>query len=346
MAAVSVFSSLKASAASAKAQAGQQQGGQPSGFFSFLDQVSSGFDYLITHPLGALVNGVSAFAGLVTFNGRATRAALDRMMGWVQSNPIAALQGWTRRQIAAVMQQVVRLQDFMIKYVRITAHALESEFRAGLRSETKYRKLNDAAIRRYSHELVISLHQQIEREAVSGYRQGFNDRLSEITKVADFIASHNSLVSRLVRDLIAGTLDLASVNDPLARLALGFVMRHIIDRLGIDRIAGAWTADLLGPLLGQPRPRGLTDVIADMSARLGAVEQQWSQFYANGGAEVEQAGQEWRNITAPLADAALIAWLGQAAIDPVRWARELSGVLNPALNGIKEAAVTLFREVK
>jgi hypothetical protein len=319
------------------------KGSQPGGIIHDINHLASGFDYALSHPFSTVINDLRGMVGILTGNGAAVNASANRVMGWVQSTPIASLKAWVLRQLAKLRAELNADMLAMIKLYFLLNKVLTNYINRLVRSETHYRKLGDLAAEKYARNQVNALHHLIERESASAYRGQSGGRIELITRVTDLIANRNPVVRRLAGLLIGGALDLLSVDNPLARIALGFVMRHFIDRLGVDKVAGSFVSGLLDPLLGNPRPRDLPGVIRDVSSRLGALESQWGQFYANGGAEIEQAGHQWAAITGPVGDIALIAWLGQAALDPVAWARELSGAVEPVLTGAADAMHALLR---
>jgi len=135
---------------------------------------------------------------------------------------------------------------------------------------------------------------------------------------------------------------LLSVDDPIARITIGFLIKEVIDRLGIDKALGALIHNLLAPLLGQPVPHDLHDVIADLSARMIADETQWAQFFDDGGSQVEQAGKDWRNITGPVSSVAIVAFTAAAVADPSVWAKDIADTVGRVVNDVALNAVNLF----
>lgn len=322
----------------------QSKPGPQSPFMRWLDITGQGADWMMTHPFSDLANGISLFAGLVTGNGRATSDAAKRLVGWQINNPVASLKAWVTRQLNLVTQEIVQIQAYLLHYIYQTAQRLTKLFNQEIAIERARRIAGDRADERYTRQQVLALHQLIEREAAGAYRGGYAGRTDVISKLADYLASHDPVVRRLTGDLISGLLDLASIDDPVARLALGFVMKHIIGRLGVDKVAGDALSALVSPLLDHGRPHDLPGVIRDLSARLDALEGQQAQFWRDGGAEVEQAGAQWSAITSPLIDAALIGWLAQAVVAPQAWARELSGTVEPVMGAAQKAFTELVRE--
>lgn len=258
---------------------------------------------------------------------------------------IAALRRWTANQLAALRALVWRLYYQLLHLIHYSLRLAFDYTRRLVRIEALARRRAVAAAEAKARAEVRQLHQVIEREAASAYRQGLDARLSLIQHLAGMLARFNPEVRHLLADLVGGVLDLASVDDPLARLVLGFLMKQVIDRLGIDKAAGDLVSALLAPLLGDPKPHDLHDVVLDISKRLQAMEQQWSTFFADGGSQVEQAGEQWQQLQNPVLAAALLANFGAAAADPTGWARTVADVIGPVTDGILIGAADLIRKV-
>lgn len=334
--------------AAKKARQEQQAKGSNgnTGLLGYIDDVSHAADWIITHPFSSVINTLSAFAAAVTGNHAAFIKADGRLIGWAQANPISALKQWARNQLNALQAQLFKLQVFLLHYIYVSEQRILKLALSAVAHERSRRIAEIKRAEKLARREVAALHSAIEHEAASAYRAGFDGRLSDISRIVEYLAAHNSVTSRLVRDLAAGVLDLASVDDPLARLALGFLLRQLVDRLGVDRLAGAALSDLLSPLLGSPRPNSLPGVIRDVSDRLGALEAQQATFWEHGGSDVEQAGSLWAGITSPLADAAVLAWLAEGVADPVAWADQIADVFNPLLTGVKDVIVAGIREAE
>jgi hypothetical protein len=318
-------------------------GGIGGGLGGFMRAVTSGADYILIHPFQDFSNVISIFAGLVTGNHAAFVKGFQRLGGWTVGNPVAALRAWTRRQLASFARQVLALQKQLTELIYSQVRTLRRQMIARDRLERHRRIAGDRAAEQQARREIRALHQVIEREAAGAYSDGKRGRMSLISRILDHVASRNAIVRGLTRDIVSGLLDLLAVDNPVARIGLGFLLRRLVGRLGVDRAAGAFAGDLLGPLLGDPRPHDLAGVIRDISGRLGALEGQWGQFYQDGGADILQAGREWSAITGPVADIALIAWLGEAAIDPQAWARQVTDVTGPVLNAAKDVMSGLIR---
>lgn len=241
---------------------------------------------------------------------------LPRLLRREIGRAVRQLQAWVIGKLRQLRALSWRLYYLAVTYaLNLFAHERRARIRADERDRADARAWDKA------------LHQQLEREAVSGYKASRSQRLDLIQRVADLIVTDDPIVKRLVGDLVTGVLDLASIDDPIARIGLTFVIKHVIDRLGIDKPVGLLLQQLLTPILGAPKPNGLASVIADICGRLDALESTWADFMAAGGAEVEQAGSQWQELTRPLADLGLVAFVGQAVADPTAWASEVNDTI-------------------
>lgn len=247
---------------------------------------------------------------------------------------VSQLQGWTARRLARLHRLIIRVLYVAMTYAyQLTAH------------ERRQRQAADRRLDAETRKRIKGLHQHIEREAVAGYKPDRSERATLITRVADLIVTDDPVVRALVKDVAKGALDLLEIDDPVLRIALGFAIRKVVDHLGIDRPLGELLAALLTPILGQPKPSGLTSVIADICARLSALEAQWADFMADGGPEVEQAGQQWQALTRPLADVALLAFFGEAVTEPEQWAREVNDTAGRVISDSLTATIDFLRKV-
>jgi hypothetical protein len=212
-----------------------------------------------------------------------------------------------------------------------------------IRQETRAR---ERAVTRAEHSAKVeirAMRHTIEHEAESAYRIERDARMSVIVKLLDFAVLRDPLLKEIVGAITTGILDLLTIDDPPARLLIGFLLKRVIDRLGIDRAVGELAHDLAAPLLGKPKPNDIHDVIADISARLLTIENQWAQFFADGGSQVEQAGREWRNITGVLGSAATVGFAALAIAEPDVWAREINKVVGHPANELAAKAAELLR---
>lgn len=184
-----------------------------------------------------------------------------------------------------------------------------------------------AAARAYALQLDKALHQAIEAEAASAYSTDLHDRLGTITTVLDDLATKNPVIRGLIGDLVKAILDLIGVEDPLLRLALGTLLRDVIGKLGVDKVAGDLVSELVGAITEENHPKTLHDVIAALARRTSALEAQWAKFMAHGGPEVEQAGDDWKELTSVVIDAAILGTFALSVADPQAWATGMNDTL-------------------
>lgn len=107
--------------------------------------------------------------------------------------------------------------------------------------------------------------------AASGYARHKADRKNAIVKAAEDIFTESPVVRAIIGEAVRLALRLLEVENPLEKLALGFIIRELLNHLGADNVAGAAFAALLSPLTGHPAPKTLPDVIAQMTLDTQAV---------------------------------------------------------------------------
>lgn len=303
------------------------------------------------HDLLSWLTGIpvlDTLKGLVNFAGDMERAyadvikALARVATWILNHLIMP---WVKKLLALIAAldareraDVKRLIADDIEDLRISEAYTDRQ----VTTERTARIKDVNAARAYALALTQALHKTIEAEAVSGYMADYHDRLGLVGKIADQLAGHDPAVAGLVKLLVSAALDLAAVDDPAARWALGVILTRVVDRLGVDKVTGDLLSALLGPLTGEGKPTGLHDVVRDVSKRLNALEGQWADFMANGGDEVEQAGRLWHSLTSPAADAVILGFFGVAAADPGGWATAIQDSFGRVVEDTLTAAVDLI----
>lgn len=267
-----------------------------------------------------------------------------RLYNWVMSyvfRPLRSMINTTRQKILATLANRVRFLEGLIFVVawRMLA-VITAKVNAEADARIKAVRLAESRARQED----TALHQVIEREASSAYQVEHDTRVSTIKKLLDFAVTRNPELRFAVGEVTDVLLGLLSVDNPLARLAVGFIVKDLIDRLGVDSLVGSLADDMIGPLLGDPKPANVHDVIKDLSARIAALENFAATFTTNGGSQVEQAGSLWRDITSPVAAAGIVGFTATAVVDPTRWASEVSGILGTAGNDIVSAVAKLVKE--
>lgn len=319
-----------------------------SGFnlWQFTSSAYHSFTYMLTHPLSDLENQAAILAGLFTGNHDAAWNALYRLIGWNQQNVITPQLSPIRFIIVRIQATVKAAITSLRVWVTGQLRGLRAWVMALIRHERRARRRADARVEHLARQLARHSLATVQREAASAYRAATPAQTSEIQRLAADLVARDPLVRDLVGRLVSGAIDLAEVDDPLLRIALGFVMKEVINRLGIEKPAGELLNSLLSSILGNGPPKNLHAVILAICQRLTAVEGQWTTFMADGGPEILQAGEEWAKLTSLTVDAGLLAFFGGMVADPTGWARDVSDVAGPVVGGAIDgisAAMTRWR---
>lgn len=333
---MSVFASARSQISASWSALTATSGNDPSWWQTVLrglGSVANSVDYMLNHPASDIVNAVGLISAIVTGNGTAFTHALERLTGYTVRAGYTALD---RRLITIKGQlekQIVELRSDVVTWIFQTSAADEAYTRQQVKAEAIIREQRIRAAERLAAQLDRALHQAIEHEAASGYARSLGGRLGLLSRITSLLAADNPLMRGLLKRIETGLLDLASIDSAPARLLLGFLIKRVLVRLGLDKAVGDLLDRLAGPILRDPRPKDLAGVIYDIGERLGALETQWADFFDNGGSEIEQAGREWKATTSAVTDIALLAFFGQQVIAPATWAREVSDVLGPVVTG-------------
>lgn len=313
------------------------------GIWSWIDGVAQGVGRFLTGPLHAFTHATRlAFSEVVDLFADYYEA-LWRALTWFDRKLLAALKTLLLNRIKAVAGRERADFRYLLGLIYLTTQTVLTEALRAVRTERNARRTaitRAEALARQDARLAL---QTVQREAASAYRTGYQARLSIIQRLLETAVTRDPLLKDAVKLLTRGLLDFASVDDPLARLALGFLLRDVIDRLGVDKAIGGLAADLIGPLIGDPRPRDLHAVIRDISDRLGRIEGQWAGFMAAGGPQVEQAGRDWRDVTSLAGDAVILGLVTEAVAQPRAWAAAISATLGEAGNAAVIAVSDLTR---
>lgn len=325
-----------------KANAGKHSDSVLSGIWHWINGVASGAAHLIKSlaSLAAIIaDDISFLTHCINF----ILSSLERALNWLRQFVIEPLRQQLTKEIAQLRSRERRDVRYLIRLVYVAArNAMSYAFRL-VRHEHSVMVKEVKHAEHLAKLDVRRLHHRIEHEAASGYAIDQKARTGLLIHLLEFLGVHNPAVAPVVADITTGLLDLLAVDDPLLRISLGFLIKHVIDRLGLEKPLGALIEDLMAPILGNPAPRDLHDVIADISKRLSAMEDQWSTFFTDGGSQVEQAGKEWQSITGIAASIAMVAFTAQAVVDPQAWASEIQAVIGRPANDLVTKAAALFR---
>jgi hypothetical protein len=309
----------------------------------WINGVASGISHFLGHTLADFGRAILFHLEHIVATFQEEIDATKRIIFWWEYAVWHMIQGWVTKQMAKVRALIRRETAYLIRLIYVATRTVLALALNAVRQERHDRKVAVGRAEARARAEVRALHGVVEREAASGYRVSRDDRASLIVRLLDYAVIRNPEVKALVGKLVTGLLDLLSIDDPILRIVLGFVIKHIIDRLGIDKAVGILVQDLLTPLLGKPKPGDLHDVIMDLSERMLALEKFAATFMEDGGAQVEQAGKEWRNITSVISNAAIVAFTVQAVVAPEKWAKEIDGTVGRAVNDVILGAERLFK---
>lgn len=190
------------------------------------------------------------------------------------------------------------------------------------------------AIWRISHvqipKAVTYCLQTVNRWAVSGWKRCGPGRAGHTRQASLAFDTTDEVVKALVGRLVSLAVDVGDLDAPEVAVPLQLVLRELAAHSGPGAAAAGWLTSLLTGAAGQGTPGGLAEVIANINCRLGAVEAQWSQFYADGGGEILQAGDGWKQLDSLAVDAGLLGFAASAIADPAGTASALAGLTEVA----------------
>ena len=240
-------------------------------------------------------------------------------------------------EIANRKAAIAALRAFLLQQINIVYRLLT----AAINRERQDRINAIAALRAWAVQQFDNLWKYarsilptVDKEASDAYDHTLRDQATGISRLVDDLAADNPVVRGIVGKLATVILDLASIDDPAARIAAQFLLRQVIDRLGVDKLAGALAGDLAGVFLGGGKPKTLADVTAQIGDRLNVTEAQWQQFYANGGDDIENLGTQMRKSATPVFTLGMAAYFAACVTDPQGTAAVTDAVITPAASAI------------
>ena len=182
-----------------------------------------------------------------------------------------------------------------------------------------------AQLSAYAH----SLPGLVDQEAANGYNPTLRARATTLQRLIDTLAAHDPFVAGVIKDLATFLIDLAEVEDPVVRLAAQFVLRQIIDHLGLDTALRDLAGELLGGILGGGPPKTLTGVMSAIGGRLNGVEKSVSDLSPLAG-----EADDLHEMGTLAFDAALLTYLVTGVTDPRAWADDTNAVLHVTIDPI------------
>jgi hypothetical protein len=255
------------------------------------------------------------------------------------------LQNHINAERLARVAEVAWLRRYLTSVIVKTALILQNHINAEIIN--RQRAIN--ALRGYLLGVIAALQRQvnaiipfINSQAADGYNATRGDQASIFSKLMDDIAVDNPVVKDVVGKLITLVLDLLSVDDPVARLAASLILRQVIDRLGVDKLAGGLADRLISEFIGSGQVKTLKDVESSVGNRLNNLEGQWQQFYANGGDDIENLGDQMRESASLTFTLPLAAYFAGAVTDPQATATATDAIVTPAAQAIVGPVLALL----
>lgn len=152
----------------------------------------------------------------------------------------------------------------------------------------------------------------IDQRAAAGYDPTLRARGGLIQKLLDTVVAHDPAVASLVTNLAKFAIDLAGIEDPVLKIAAQFVLKQVIDHLGLNTALQAMLNDLLGGILGGGQPKTLQDIMADIGNRLDALESTTAEL-----SPLAPEADNLHEMGTLVFDAFLLAYLADATLNPV-----------------------------
>ena len=311
--------------------------------WSWLNSVA---DVTINLFSGSVTSALKTILATLTTLVDAYRELADlygRIFTWVWTNIFKPLDGKIDNRYAALLALIAKRVRYLEGLILVVGLRIIAYVNRQISTETVARMKQVKYAMALASREDIALHQTLEREAASGYRLEHDKRVSTVVRILEFAVTRNPELRVVVGEAVTILLDILSVDDPLIRLAMSFIVRDMINKLGVDKLVGTLASDMINPILGDPKPNNIHDVVKDISTRLAALEDFAATFAVNGGSQVEQAGELMRDITKPLGAAGIAAFVATAIVDPTRWAAEISGTIGTLGNDTVSAAERLIK---
>jgi hypothetical protein len=270
------------------------------------------------------------------------RDVLHRVGGWIWAHEVRPVRDQLQRKITALRAWAVvefgrTWALIQVRYLQALAFTVK-QVAAERAQRIKAVQAEHAAMLAGDKATLAT----VQKQAAGAYNAGVHARVGIAGQLLDDLVTRTPLIKDLVNAVIDGALKLADVEDPVLGFLLTKLVNEIVSKVGVDRLAAEAAQSLLAPVIGGKRPAGLHDVVADIDARLTAMEKQWADFMKKGGPEVEDAGEQWKGLTGLAADAGMLAFVGLAVAEPAAWAQGISDTVGVAGDAALTAAVSLI----
>lgn len=274
----------------------------------------------------------------------AVSGALHLLARWILATWILPIRDDLIRRIAALRAWATLTFELTRALIELRYQAALAYTRALVGAERDQRLKGDQLEHAAMLREVAAALATVQRQAATGYNDQLHQRLGIVGKLLDELAIHDPLVKTVVKDLVTAVFDLETIDDPVLRFAIGKLLNTLVAKLSVDKVIGDLIERLIADVTGQARARGLQDVTSDIGKRLNALEDQWAAFFHHGGADLEQAGDQWQNLASLGVDAAIVAFFGFAIADPSGWATSVHDAVSvPAHATLKAVSGLVHR---
>lgn len=261
------------------------------------------------------------------------RDALDRVAWWIDTYMIDPLRSYLLGRIFALEILTMAKFAYLTNLVEILHLVEERHTDDMVAQEAQTRAKAVASARAYAQALTGQLHQAIENEAVAGYKAGQGIRTTLLGQLADDLNVRGLLDTVTTRLLVDAIDAVMTIDDPALAAVANRIINTIIKKTGLGDALADLISKLIGAGPGGAAPKNLTGVIADITHRLGVIEDWISQFMLDGGPEIEAVGRQLKTINSLVVDAALLGFIVQAVTSPNAWATEVSDTVGTLANG-------------
>lgn len=276
---------------------------------------------------------------------RSLRDAIDRVGWWVWTYLVLPVRTDLLIQIFVLRAQLLVRIQVLTNLVWIL-YAVERAYTAALVGLERQARIADiASARAYSRALTTQLHQTIEAEAVAGYKAGQGIRSTLLQQLAQDLNVRGILDKAATALLVKAIDTVVTVEDPVLAAAANRIISLIVKKSGIGADLGDLIDRLIDPGAGGPAPKDLTGVIADITHRIGQIEDWIAKFMLDGGPELQDAGRQMKTMNSLAVDAALLAFFGQAVVAPEAWAGEITATLGTVVNDTLSGIMRLINHV-
>jgi hypothetical protein len=313
--------------------------------WSYITAVYSGLGWIVLALIdpGMAIVALALQSMLQVVQG--LRNAIDRMPWWIDTYMIQPVRATLQIEIV-ILQLWTQVHLAELQNLVMVLHLVEERHTDTMvAQEAQQRAAAVTAARAYALALNNQLHQAIENEAVAGYKAGQGIRTTLIQQLAADL-NVRGILDTVTTDLLVKAIGIVvTIDDPVLAATANRILSEIVKKTGLgDDIAGLIDT-LITPGAGGAAPKDLTGVIADITHRLGVIEDWISQFMLDGGPELEDAGKQWKSINSLIVDGALLAFFGQAVAAPQAWATEVSDSIGEVANATVSGIISLINHV-